>query len=173
MQPQPPQDESCADLPYDVVLVGPEDRSALEDLFRRSTVETRYRRFHHMVKDFPHAYLADLTCQPCPHLAVAARLREGSGAGLLIGLASAAPTDADAAEVAVWVADDWQRQGVASALMRRLFHLLGAAGMRTATALVTYENGPARRLVKALAPDATVRPVDPSTLEISIPLPSR
>jgi GNAT superfamily N-acetyltransferase len=171
--PHRPRDETRAAAPYDVVVIGgPEDRQALEDLFRRSTVETRYRRFHHMVKEFPHAYLADLTCRPCPHLAVAARLREGEQAGSLVGLASAATSDPETAEIAVWVADEWQRRGIASALMRRLVELMRGAGIRTATALLSYDNGPARRLLHELAPEATVQQLDVSTMEVSIPLAS-
>lgn len=157
---------------YDLVLIGPNDKQALEDLFRRSTVETRYRRFHHMVKEFPYAHLADLTCRCGPYVTVAARIREGEQAGDLIGLASAATTDPDAAEVAVWVADDWQRRGVGAVLMRRLLGLLGEARVRAARAQVAYDNWPARRLLHALAPDAGLRYVDRETLEVSVSLPT-
>jgi GNAT superfamily N-acetyltransferase len=170
MKPRWSPVKTRGDLPYDLVLIGPEDREALEDLFRRSTLETRYQRFHHMLRELPHAYLADLTCEPCPHLGVAARVREGDQAGCLVGLASAATADPDAAEVAVWVADDWQRCGVGFLLMRCLLELLGQARIRTAIALMTNDNGPAWRLLRAVAPDAAVRPVDSSTMEVSIPV---
>ena len=154
---------------YTITPVGPDDRAALSDLFRRSSIDTRYARFHHMVADFPHQYLADVTCTSCPHLALAARLPDAE----MIGLASASSTGPDTAEIAVWVRDDWQHRHVGTALVADLLHRLANAGRTSATAIVSTTNTGARALLEKLAPHATTRRLDLTTLEVRIPLQQR
>ena len=119
-----------------------------------------------MVADFPHHYLADVTCTRCPHLGLAARLPEGD----MIGLASAGITDPDTAEIAVWVRDDWQHRHVGTTLVTDLLHRLAKAGLTSATAIVSTTNTGARALVQRLAPHATTRRLDLATVEVRIPL---
>jgi Acetyltransferase (GNAT) family len=159
-----PQPTSTVD--YAITTVGPDDRAALCDLFRRSSVDTRYARFHHMVADFPHQYLADVTCTRCPHLALAAR---PDGADM-VGLASASIAGPDTAEIAVWVRDDWQHRHVGTTLVTELLHRLTDAGLTSATAIVATSNTGARALIEKLAPHATTRRLDLATLEVRIPL---
>src|SRR5690349_14738283 len=120
---------------YEIVRVGPADRAALIELFRRSSVATRSARFHHAVAEFPHQHLSDLTCTGCPHLALAARLTGPDSGGDIIGLTSASIISADHAEIAVWVRDDWQRRHVATTLVSTLLQRLSDAGFRRATAV--------------------------------------
>jgi hypothetical protein len=162
----PARPKSTSITGYAITPVGPDDRAALCDLFRRSSVDTRYARFHHMVADFPHHYLADVTCTRCPHLALAARLPEGD----MIGLASAGITDPDTAEIAVWVRDDWQHRHVGTTLVTDLLNRLAKAGLTSATAIVSTTNTGARALVQRLAPHATTRRLDLATVEVRIPL---
>ena len=162
----PARPQSTSTTGYAISPVGPDDRAALCDLFRRSSVDTRYTRFHHMVADFPHHYLADVTCTRCPHLGLAARLPEGD----MIGLASPGITDPDNAEIAVWVRDDWQHRHVGTTLVNDLLHRLAKAGLTSATAIVYTTNTGARALVQRLAPHATTRRLDLATVEVRIPL---
>jgi len=163
----PTRAQSTSTTGYTITPVGPDDRAALCDLFRRSSVDTRYARFHHMVADFPHRYLADVTCTRCPHLALAARLSDGD----MVGLASASSAGPDTAEIAVWVRDDWQHRHVGTALVTELLHRLADAGRTSATAIVSTTNTGARALIERLAPHATTRRLDLATLEVRIPLP--
>ena len=147
----PPGRQSTSTTGYAITPVGPDDRAALCDLFRRSSVDTRYARFHHMVADFPHHYLADVTCTRCPHLALAARLSDGD----MVGLASASSAGRDTAEIAVWVRDDWQHRDVGTTLVTELLHRLADAGLTSATAIISTTNTGARALIAKLAPHAT------------------
>src|SRR5690349_15751046 len=104
-----PAGSVAAGTAYEIAPVGPADRAALIELFRRSSLETRSARFHHAVAEFPHEHLADLTCTDCPHLALAARLTAPDSGGDIIGLTSASIVSRHHAEIAVWVRDDWQR----------------------------------------------------------------
>jgi hypothetical protein len=163
----PTRAQSTSTTGYTITPVGPDDRAALCDLFRRSSVDTRYARFHHMVADFPHRYLADVTCTRCPHLALGARRPDGD----MVGLASASSAGPDTAEIAVWVRDDWQHRHVGTALVTELLHRLADAGRTSATAIVSTTNTGARALIERLAPHATTRRLDLATLEVRIPLP--
>src|SRR5260370_19762733 len=59
---------------------------------------------------------------------------------------------AAAAEVAVVVADDWQRQGLATRMCRVLAHLAATAGVRQFTLNMQADNPAVLRLVRRLYP---------------------
>ncbi|WP_432842949.1 N-acetyltransferase family protein [Dactylosporangium sp. CA-092794] len=61
------------------------------------------------------------------------------------------PADGPDADLAVLVADPWQRTGLASALVRALAHRMIAAGVRTIHADVAGSNAAAHGLVRSLA----------------------
>ncbi|MER7004937.1 GNAT family N-acetyltransferase [Dactylosporangium sp. NPDC000555] len=73
--------------------------------------------------------------------------------GVLCGWAEygRVPARDPAADVAVLVADPWQRTGLASALVRALVQRMIAAGIRAIHADVAGSNAAARGLVRALA----------------------
>jgi len=87
-----------------------------------------------------------------PFAAIAQRLHQLDGqgryavaafddAGDVIGVAEYVRTEPDtSAEVAVVVAQDWQRHGVGTALLRRLAEHAIGAGITSATALVSGSN---------------------------------
>ncbi len=62
--------------------------------------------------------------------------------------------DSDAAEVAVVVADDWQRQGVATRMLGALTDLALEAGVRQFDLNMQSDNTAVLRLVRRLYPDA-------------------
>ena len=107
------------------------DRTALLDLFARSSARTRRERFHHALSVFPRRYLDEILSGR--QLALVARdVCHPASAGLLVGLASAAVTAEASAEVAVWVDDAWQRRGVGTLLLRGILRLLADSGINTA-----------------------------------------
>jgi ribosomal protein S18 acetylase RimI-like enzyme len=61
------------------------------------------------------------------------------------------PASGPAADLAVLVADPWQRTGLASALIRALVQRMIAAGVRTIHADVAGSNAAAKGLVRSLA----------------------
>ncbi len=57
---------------------------------------------------------------------------------------------ADSAEIGVLVQDEYQRQGVGTAMMRQLAHVATDHGITTATAYIQAENEAIRRLLRRL-----------------------
>jgi len=103
-----------------------------------------------------------------PFAAVAARLHQMDGVdryavaafdtgGDVIGVAEYVRTEPDtSAEVALVVAQDWQRHGIGAALLRRLAEHAIAMGITTATALVSGSNERVLELVDELPIPHTV-----------------
>ncbi len=65
--------------------------------------------------------------------------------------------DGTDAEVAIVVADDWQRRGVARALLRRLAERARENGIDAFSGLIAGENDSARGLLRRLSPEAQGR----------------
>jgi GNAT superfamily N-acetyltransferase len=61
------------------------------------------------------------------------------------------PDETDA-EVAVIVADDWQRRGIARALLGRLAERAREVGIDSFSGLIAGENDPARQLLRGVSP---------------------
>jgi RimJ/RimL family protein N-acetyltransferase len=77
--------------------------------------------------------------------------------GEIVGVARyARRPGAEAAEVAVVVADDWQRQGLATRMLHALAELALEAGVRRFTLNMQADNTAVLRLVRRLYPDATL-----------------
>jgi GNAT superfamily N-acetyltransferase len=75
----------------------------------------------------------------------------------------------DTAELAIAIADDWQRHGVGRALVRELRLRALAAGIRRFTAIALFENHGAAALVRDLG-DVESRHAGGGTTELSVPL---
>lgn len=97
----------------------------------------------------PAAYLAHVAAGPRPEWDAQVALDDG----VLCGWAEYGrmPAGAESADLAVLVADPWQRTGVASALIRALVQRMIAAGVRTIHADVSGSNAATRGLVRSLA----------------------
>jgi len=72
----------------------------------------------------------------------------------LVGMARFHRTEAHRAEVAVVVEDGWQRRGIGQALMTELTDAARAEGVDEFDMSILFENGPALRLLRRLAPNA-------------------
>jgi RimJ/RimL family protein N-acetyltransferase len=129
------------------------DRLELRRFFFRLSPETLYRRFHSPITRPEQA-------QPQRLLDVDHHDREAVVAvvgGEIVGVARyARRPGADAAEIAVVVADAWQRQGLATRMLTALRELALAAGVRRFTLEMQADNGPVLRLVRRLYPDAAL-----------------
>jgi len=121
------------------------DRAALEGMFGRCTVETRYRRFHAPVKAIPGRYLTEaLSGSPFHHALVACPdPSPGPGrdapAGGIVALASCAAIDEGAAELGLLIEDAWQRRGLGTRLLRDLITRASQAGLRALEAHLLAE----------------------------------
>ena len=148
--------------------LGPRDLFRLERFFWALSPATVYRRF--------------MSPYPRPPAAMARRLldvdhqaREALGAfheRELIGVARYMQDPRDGSyEIAVVVADAWQRNGIARVLLTRLGELAGERGIHSLKGVMLAENEAAKRMLSAIFPGTTYR-WDGSQVEAAIPLPS-
>lgn len=130
------------------------DGTKLRGFFFKLSPETLYRRFHSPITRPEQA-------QPQRLLDIDHHDREAVVAvagGEIVGVARyARRRGADTAEVAVVVADGWQRQGLATRMLSTLGELALQAGVRQFTLTMQADNRPVLRLVNRLYPDATLR----------------
>lgn len=150
--------------------IAPEDKALLAASFERLSEQSRYRRFL-TAKDKLSAaelvYLVD-EVDHSDHEAIAAF---DPATGALLGIARyvRSKEDPQAAEVAVTVADDWQRRGLGRALLDRLTYRARREGIRRFSALVLGENRPALGLFADLGEAS--RSSGASEVELLIELP--
>jgi RimJ/RimL family protein N-acetyltransferase len=129
------------------------DRRELRRFFFRLSPETLYRRFHSPI-------VRPEQAQPQRLLDLDHHDREAVVAvvgGEIVGVARyARRPGADVAEVAIVVADDWQRQGLATRMLTALADLASAAGVEHFSLSMQADNRPVLRLVRRLYPDAAL-----------------
>jgi nucleotide-binding universal stress UspA family protein/RimJ/RimL family protein N-acetyltransferase len=149
--------------------IAPEDRALLAASFERLSEQSRYRRFltaKSKLSSTELDYLLDV--DHSDHEAIVA-IEPATGAMLGIARYVRAKEDPKLAEVAVTVADDWQRRGVGRALLDRLTYRARREGIRRFNALVLSENRPALGLLEDVG--ETRRRRSAGELELLIELP--
>jgi GNAT superfamily N-acetyltransferase len=131
-------------------MLTPDDGAALVALLTRVSPDTSYARFHGVVRVLttpPLSRLLDL--EQGRHEAVIA---ETDGGILAVArYVRDTPTSAEA-EVAIVVADAWQRAGIGRKLMQELMTAAWQAGIRRFRATMMPESAPVRQFVSSLAP---------------------
>jgi nucleotide-binding universal stress UspA family protein/GNAT superfamily N-acetyltransferase len=125
-----------------------DDRQALAEGFERLSPESRYRRFFTPVTHLSERELDYLTnIDHHDHEALVA-IDANTGEG--IAVARYIRIDANAAEPAIAVTDEWQRRGVASALLDALAERAREEGIRRFVAPVLADNAGAIRAFRNL-----------------------
>ncbi len=124
--------------------IAPEDRQLLATSFERLSEQSRYRRFMTTKSTLSAAELTYLVDE-VDHSDHEAIVAIDPVTGLLLGIARYVRSEehSETAEVAVTVADDWQRRGLGRALLDRLTYRARGEGVRRFSALVLSENRPA------------------------------
>jgi ribosomal protein S18 acetylase RimI-like enzyme len=146
----------------------PPTAAAVQEFFRRASPLSRRERFHGTVSRLPCGELDGLTEVRDDRVNVYAR---DETTGEMVGAASALLLGDRAAELAVWVADRFQRQGVATALTGALLTRLSKAGLREVHAFVEISNAGALALWRKVFPNAPVaRYLSSSELFLTAPL---
>ena len=129
------------------------DGRQLRRFFFRLSPETLYRRFHSPIVRLEQTHPERL-------LEIDHHNREAVVAVLddeIVGVARyVRQPGAETAEVAVVVADDWQRQGLATRMCGVLGELAATAGVRQFNLNMQADNQAVLRLVRRLYPDATL-----------------
>jgi RimJ/RimL family protein N-acetyltransferase len=137
------------------ILIRPiraDDKRMLEDGLRHLSDESVHRRFLTLKRSFSRAELRYLTeVNGRDHVALVAEY-PGDAVRRLIAVARFVrhADDPTAAEVAIVVADDWQRRGVGSLLTEQLADEARHAGIERFTATMASDNVPAQRLMAKL-----------------------
>jgi RimJ/RimL family protein N-acetyltransferase len=144
----------------------PSDREPLRRLFYRLSPESLYRRFMSPIVR-PEQVRADRL------LDIDHRDREAIVAvdgGEIVGVARyVRQPGSEAAELAVVVADAWQRQGLATRMLAALAGRAAAVGIRRFTMIMQADNRPILRLLRRVAPSARLDLSD-GVYETNIPV---
>ena len=130
--------------------IAPEDAPLITASFERLSKESRYRRlFTHKDALDPDelAYLVDVDHQN--HEAIIA-VDPSNSEALGVARYIRSEVDEELAEVAVTVADDWQRRGLGRALLVRLVYRARREGIHRFNAFVMSENPGAVKLLTEL-----------------------
>jgi acetyltransferase len=132
--------------------IGPEDAQREQGFVRGLSPESRYLRFMNTIRELSPAMLESFTHpDPAREIALVALTQEAPEPRQ-IGVARCVRADpqADSAEFAIAVADEWQGKGLGSALMRELMAAAQAHGLRRLEGWVLATNHAMLELMHAL-----------------------
>jgi nucleotide-binding universal stress UspA family protein/GNAT superfamily N-acetyltransferase len=149
--------------------IAPEDAPLITASFERLSKESRYRRlFTHKDALDPDelAYLVDVDHQS--HEAIIA-VDPSNSEALGVARYIRSEVDEEVAEVAVTVADDWQRRGLGRALLERLASRARREGIHKFNAFVMSENPGAVKLLTELGETQALYDTGPVELVVELP----
>jgi GNAT superfamily N-acetyltransferase len=153
------------------VLIGPlspADAPLLAEAFEELSEESRRLRFLGTKTSLTPSELRYLTEIDGHHHVALCAVDPVSGRGVAIARFVADSDDPERAEVAVTVADDWQRRGLGKILLGRLADRAREEGVRRFTALVSTDNRNMRVLLSRIEPPATLHHVGDGLAEYEI-----
>jgi GNAT superfamily N-acetyltransferase len=152
--------------------VVPEDKELLRVGLEGLSPESRYRRFFATINQFSEeqlTYLTDIDYQD--HFAWIGLLADSDGTdGVGVGRWVRDPEDAENAEAAVTVVDQWQGKGVGSALLVVLARSAIERGVKRFTMEVLGENEPMMALLQSVG--AVIDRRDGEVVFLHVPLPA-
>jgi nucleotide-binding universal stress UspA family protein/GNAT superfamily N-acetyltransferase len=149
--------------------IDPDDKDGLRATFHRLSPESRYRRFFAAMPQISDAMLAYFTeVDHHDHEALIA-LDGDQTVGVARYIRST--EDAEIAEVAVAVVDEWHGRGLGRALLERLARRARHEGVRRFSAVVMADNPRAIRVIRGLGDSESAR--DGPHLELRVELPAR
>lgn len=152
--------------------IAPHDKQALADGFEHLSDESRYRRFmapHGSLSDAELRYFTEVDHHD--HEALVA-IDPQTGRGVGIARCVRSKTDPKSAELAIAVADDWQRMGVGTRLATALSERAKHEGITVFTGLILADN----QLILSLARDLGEVRIDRQgygTVEVTVELPRK
>lgn len=123
--------------------VHPQDAELARSFVRGLSPRSRYNRFHQALTDLtPDMARWATHVDYHRHFALIAEVFRDGGE-VEVGVARyVLPEGAEAAEIALVVADDWQRQGVGERLLRGLIHAAAQRGVQWLEGEVLKDNAP-------------------------------
>jgi GNAT superfamily N-acetyltransferase len=146
------------------------DKEAIRNAFEHLSAESRYSRFLVLMDTLSEAQLRYLT--EVDHHDHEALIAYDPATGNGIGAARFVRSAAEPAigEAAVVVDDDWQRRGLATALLRLLAQRAREEGVERFDALLLAGNVGVRRLIDTLGPSQVIEQDGP-TIKVEVELP--
>jgi len=157
--------------PIVVRSLAEEDQELLISMFERLSERSRYRRFltpKQRLSDRELAAFVDVDHRN--REALVGLASNGAETGVGVARFVRSPEDPETAEVAVAVADDWQRRGVGLVLLEQLADRARAEGIRRFSALILAENRDVRGLFERVG-DVTLHSAGEGQVELDITLP--
>jgi RimJ/RimL family protein N-acetyltransferase len=151
----------------------PGDREAVREGFARLSEETRFHRFLAAVPHLTDTMLDHLVDEVdgVDHVALALVVVDEDGHGVPAGVARMIryADQRNAADVAVTVIDEFQRRGVATALLTELMRRR-PAGVTQLVTTVTADNAASLAMLRRLGP-TVAEPAGPNRLDVVVDLP--
>lgn len=147
------------------------DAAMAAEFIRRLSAQTRHYRFLGGVKELSATQLRELCDVDSKHsMAFVATVRR-DGVEREIGVSRYAPNSrADAREIAVTVADEWQHRGLGTLLMKQLIQSARSNGVRELYSIDLADNAAMRALATDLGMRVHADPADPTQVVYSLSL---
>ena len=147
-----------------------DDRDEVRQAFARLSSESRYMRFMSFLKEVPPPMLDRAVNPQREHgFAVVAEIDAPDGIDI-VGGARYIPEEGKTCEFAITVADDWQRVGLASRLLRELIAAARARGLERLEGFVLAGNSPMLGLARRLGFTLGTDPRDPTVVVVALDL---
>ncbi|MBV8429599.1 MAG: GNAT family N-acetyltransferase [Solirubrobacterales bacterium] len=156
-----------------IARLTPEDAPLLADAFARLSEESRRLRFLGPKPSLSASELRYLTQVDGHRHEALSALDPATARGVAIGRFVRDPRHPERAEVAITVADDWQRRGLGKLLLERLAERARREGVGSFTALVSVDNRNMRGLLERIDAPAHVAHVADGVAEWEVELAPR
>ena len=153
--------------------LAPADAPMLADGFARLSAESRRLRFLTLKPSLSESELRYLTHVDGHHHDALGAIDPETGQGIAVARFVRDEHDPSRAEVAVTVADEWQRRGVGKLLLSRLADRARGEGVTRFTALVSTDNRGMQRLLEGLDAPAQLTRIRGTVGEYEIQLANR
>lgn len=151
--------------------ITPDDKELLRVGVERLSPESRYRRFFSPIDHLSDEQLTYLTeIDYVDHFAWIGTLPDRAGEGVAVGRWIRDPENPESAEAAVTVADDYQGQGLGSAVLVLLARSAIERGIRRFTLEVLGENEPMMQLMQHVG--AVIDKREGGVVFMHVPLPA-
>lgn len=131
--------------------IRPEDEVLVKELLENCSEQTRYFRYFHLIKSFPHSFLIRFTQNDYDREIGLAAFGVPPNPEVMMGVGRLvmAP-EGETAEFAVIVADPWQGRGLGEKLIARVREIAQDNGVKSLWGEVLAENVPMLGLVKKM-----------------------
>lgn len=148
--------------------IRPEDADIEQEFVRGLSEESRYFRFLDMLRELSPQMLKQLTdIDYRDQMAlIAVTEHNGKETEIAVGRYVVFP-DGENCEFAIVVGDDWQRKGVATALMQHLIESARQRGLRKMTGIVLTSNSKMLHFVSRLGFHAEIDPEDRTQMQVT------